>query len=121
MPVNINVETKHIGEQSDPNSHRYVFAYTITITNTGTEAFQLINRYWLITDANGKKVEVQGAGVVGEQPVIKGGESYTYTSGCIIETEVGTMEGYYEIQYQDNDLLKTEIPVFRLSVPNIIH
>jgi len=80
-----------------------------------------MNRYWLITDANGKKTEVQGPGVVGEQPSITPNESYSYTSGCILETELGTMEGHYEFSDSNEALFKQPIPVFRLSVPNIIH
>ena len=121
MTINIQIKTQHIAEQSDPNNQRFVFAYTITITNRSKEPAQLLNRYWLITDANGKKIEVQGAGVVGEQPSILPDESYTYTSGCILETELGTMEGHYEFKNQDETLFKQTIPVFRLAVPNIVH
>lgn len=119
--IDIKVETRFIQEQSDPASDRYVFAYTVTITNTGEQDAQLLNRYWLITDANGKKTEVQGPGVVGEQPVITSGNSYTYTSGCILETELGTMEGHYEFKDLNDQLFKQPIPVFRLSLPNIVH
>lgn len=121
MKINISVQTKHIEEQSDEENHRFVFAYTVTIANDGDSDSKLLNRYWLITDANGKKIEVQGAGVVGEQPVIKPGKSYTYTSGCIIETPVGTMEGYYEMLDTAENKHKASIPVFRLCVPNIVH
>lgn len=120
--VNVSIKTRFIEEQSSVKEHRYVFAYTITITNQDDVDFQLLNRYWLITDANGKKVEVQGAGVVGEQPHIKSGEHYTYTSGCILETEVGTMEGHYEVQFANQtQLVRVAIPVFRLAVPNVVH
>ncbi|WP_299270783.1 Co2+/Mg2+ efflux protein ApaG [uncultured Psychrosphaera sp.] len=121
MTISIEVKTKHIEEQSDEQNHRFVFAYTVTITNNGDSNSQLLNRYWLITDANGKKTEVQGAGVVGEQPMIQPGKSYTYTSGCIIETPVGTMEGYYEMLDTAKNKHKASIPVFRLCVPNIVH
>lgn len=120
MEIEVNVVTRDIPEQSDASQHRFVFAYTITITNNDNFAGQLLSRYWLITDANGKKVEVKGAGVVGEQPVIEPGESYTYTSGCILETEVGTMEGFYEFK-TDISTVQVPIPVFRLAVPNILH
>lgn len=119
--INIDVETKYIAEQSDPDSNRFVFAYTISIENHGDEDVQLLNRYWLITDANSKKIEVQGPGVVGEQPVIAPEQKYSYTSGCILETELGTMEGHYEFKGHDEALFKQPIPVFRLSVPNIVH
>lgn len=121
MTIQITVKTRHIAEQSDPKNHRFVFAYTVTIENQSSENAQLLNRYWLITDANGKKVEVQGAGVVGEQPIIEPNKSYSYTSGCILETELGTMEGHYEFQNPNSDTFKQAIPVFRLSIPNIIH
>ena len=119
--IDIQVSTKYIAEQSDPSASRYVFAYTVTISNQSNETTQLLNRYWLITDANGKKTEVQGPGVVGEQPLIEPGDSYSYTSGCILETELGTMEGHYEFKQIDEGLFKAPIPVFRLSIPNIIH
>jgi|TARA_Y100000034_G_scaffold36408_1_gene44840 ApaG protein len=119
--INIDVETKYIAEQSDPDSNRFVFAYTISIQNNSDDDVQLLNRYWLITDANSKKIEVQGPGVVGEQPVIAPEQKYSYTSGCILETELGTMEGHYEFKGQDEELFKQPIPVFRLSVPNIVH
>jgi ApaG protein len=121
MTIDIQVQTKYIEEQSDETNQRFVYAYTVTISNNGTEDSQLLNRYWLITDANGKKVEVQGPGVVGEQPIIKPNAYYTYTSGCIIETPVGTMEGYYEMLNATGTKCKADIPVFRLCVPNIVH
>lgn len=121
MQVEIKVKTKHIEEQTDAKNHRFVFAYTITICNNEALPVQLLNRYWLITDANGKKVEVRGAGVVGEQPVIKPGDEYSYTSGCILETEVGTMEGFYEMSLDDAPLEQVTIPVFRLAVPSVLH
>ena len=119
--IDITVKTRFIQEQSEPQANRYVFAYTVTIANNGEEEAQLLNRYWLITDANGKKIEVQGPGVVGEQPVIAPHNSYSYTSGCILETELGTMEGHYEFKAHNEDMFKQPIPVFRLSIPNIVH
>lgn len=121
MNINIEVETRNIPEQTDAAKSRFVFAYTVTIRNDGEAPAKLFNRYWLITDANGKKTEVQGAGVVGEQPTIEPGKSYTYTSGCVLETEVGTMEGFYQMAEEQNDLENVTIPVFRLAVPNIVH
>ena len=121
MNIDIQIHSRNIPEQTDPASYRYVFAYTITIKNLGDTEVQLFNRYWLITDANGKKVEVRGSGVVGEQPVIAPGESYTYTSGCVLETEVGTMEGYYQMAEPQHELENVMIPVFRLAVPGAIH
>lgn len=121
MDIRIEVDTRNIPEQTDANKQRYVFAYTVTIHNEGQEPATLYNRYWLITDANGKKIEVQGAGVVGEQPTIEPGKSYSYTSGCVLETEVGTMEGYYQMSESNSELENVTIPVFRLAVPNIVH
>ena len=121
MNIDIQVQTRDIPEQTDPDAYRYVFAYTITIANNGKEPVQLFNRYWLITDANGKKVEVQGSGVVGEQPVIEPGESYTYTSGCVLETAVGAMEGYYQMARPGQELENVAIPIFWLAVPNMVH
>lgn len=120
MNISVVVQTRDIPEQSDAKQNRFVFAYTIAITNNGDTSAQLLSRYWLITDANGKKVEVQGAGVVGEQPTIEPNETYTYTSGCILETEVGTMEGFYEF-VSDSETAQIPINVFRLAVPNIVH
>lgn len=121
MNIEIQVETRNIEEQTDAASFRFVFAYTITIINHEPEPVQLFNRYWLITDANDKKVEVQGAGVVGEQPIIKPGGKYTYTSGCVLETEVGTMQGFYQFAKADEPLTDVPIPIFRLAIPNIVH
>lgn len=121
MNINIAVETRNIPEQTDADKNRFVFAYTVTIRNDGTTPAKLFNRYWLITDANGKKVEVQGAGVVGEQPTIEPGKSYTYTSGCVLETEVGTMEGYYQMAEDQSEMENVAIPVFRLAIPHIVH
>lgn len=121
MNIEIGIETRNIDEQTDAKSFRFVFAYTITIKNHEVVPVQLFNRYWLITDANGKKVEVQGSGVVGEQPIIQPNEDYTYTSGCVLETEVGTMEGYYQMAKAGDELTNVAIPVFRLAIPNIVH
>lgn len=122
MQIDIDIVTRNIPEQTDASQNRFVFAYTITISNNGLETAQLMSRYWLITDANGKKVEVKGAGVVGEQPVIEPGQSYTYTSGCVLETEIGTMEGFYEfVDTKTSSTKQVPIPVFRLAVPNVVH
>ncbi|WP_158967362.1 Co2+/Mg2+ efflux protein ApaG [Paraglaciecola sp. L3A3] len=118
--VNVSVETQYLsGHVTDKN--QYPFAYKITITNTGEEMVQLMNRYWLITDGNGKKTEVHGAGVVGKQPYIKHGESFVYTSGAVLETPIGTMQGYYEIQGEKGDWFQAPIDVFSLAVPNVLN
>lgn len=119
--IEIGVETNYIEEQSDPNGDRYVFAYTITISNTGAEPAKLLNRHWLITDANGKVQEVRGAGVVGEQPHLGPGEQFQYTSGTVIETPVGTMEGEYEMITDNGTSFIAPIDRFTLSIPRTLH
>jgi ApaG protein len=119
--IPIHVDTFYIAAQSDPTLSRYVFAYTITIKNHSNETVQLLRRYWLITDANGKETEVHGEGVVGEQPQLAPGSSYSYTSGAVLDTPVGTMQGYYEMTSQSQLSFKAAIPLFRLAMPNILN
>ena len=119
--IEVGVETSYIDEQSDPDADRYVFAYTITISNTGSSPAKLINRHWLITDANGKVQEVRGEGVVGEQPYLRPGEVFRYTSGTVIETPVGTMEGEYEMMAENGDAFMAPIDRFSLAVPHVLH
>ena len=119
--IKVQVETSYIQEQSIPDENRYVFAYTITITNTGPIAATLLSRHWIITDANCKVQEVHGEGVVGEQPYIGPGLSYRYTSATMIETPVGYMEGSYQMLTDDGVAFDTPIPVFNLSTPHTLH
>jgi len=119
--IRISVETRYIEDQSDPLSERYVFSYTITIENTGKAAAKLINRHWIITDANGDVQEVRGEGVVGEKPHLKPGEAFRYTSGTVMQTPVGSMRGSYEMITDDNDTFDVEIPMFTLSIPGVLH
>ena len=119
--VEVGVETAYIDDQSDPDADRYVFAYTITISNTGSAPAKLLNRHWLITDSNGKIQEVRGEGVVGEQPYLKPGEVFRYTSGTVLETPVGTMEGEYEMVDDDGQSFLALIDRFSLSVPRVLH
>lgn len=98
-----------------------MFAYTVTIRNLGRETVQLLGRYWLITNGHGRETEVQGEGVVGEQPHIAPGNDYQYTSGAVIETPLGTMEGHYEMVDEQGNAFRVAIPVFRLAVPTLIH
>ena len=119
--LEVGVETAYIDDQSNPDADRYVFAYTITISNTGSTPAKLINRHWLITDANGKIQEVRGEGVVGEQPHLKPGEVFRYTSGTVIETPVGTMEGEYGMLGDDGQEFLTPVDRFSLSVPRVLH
>jgi len=119
--VKVNVKTTFIPEQSDPDTDRYVFAYTITIHNEGTVAAKLLTRHWIINDANGNTQEVHGEGVVGEQPYLKPGESFQYTSGTVIETPVGSMEGSYQMLAEDGTPFDAKIPAFTLSLPHKLH
>jgi len=119
--VDISVETIYVADQSEPDANRYVFAYTITIENAGKVPAQLISRHWIITDAAGHVQEVSGEGVVGEQPHLDPGESFSYTSAAMIETPVGTMHGSYQMIDDDGAEFDAPIAAFRLSVPNILH
>ena len=119
--ANITAETGFVEQQSDVENNRFVFYYTITIENVSDTAFQLLSRHWVIQDANRKIEEVYGEGVIGEQPVIEPGESYTYSSGAVLETEMGTMEGRYFMLSNNNDEFEVPIPKFVLSVPRTLH
>lgn len=119
--IAIDVKTHYLAAQSDPEQGQYVFAYTITITNQGEQAVQLLTRAWRITDADHKITRVAGDGVVGEQPHIAPGESFSYTSGTVLATPIGTMEGHYGMTYADGTKFEATIPSFRLAVPNILH
>lgn len=119
--VCIQVQSLYVESQSLPEEERYVFAYTITIRNLGRFNVQLLGRYWLITNANGRQTEVQGEGVVGEQPLIPPGGEFQYTSGAVLETPLGTMEGHYEMVDHLGQPFRTAIPVFRLAIPTLIH
>jgi ApaG protein len=119
--LEISVATQFLDEQSDPDGERYVFAYTIRIRNLGRLPAQLLDRHWLITDGNGKVEEVRGEGVVGEQPRLEPGEAFTYTSGAVLETAVGTMEGSYHLSGDDGTEFDAPIPPFTLAVPRTLH
>lgn len=119
--IQVLVRTTYIPEQSDPSADRYVFAYTITIANEGTESAQLISRHWVITDAENQVQEVRGLGVVGEQPFLRPGESFEYTSGTSLGTPVGTMRGSYQMVAEDGQKFDAEIPEFTLSMPRVLH
>ena len=119
--IKVEVETAYLPDQSDPAAPRYVFAYTITIHNDLPVPATLLTRRWVITDANGKVREVAGEGVVGEQPVIQPGQAHRYSSGAVIETPVGVMEGSYGMVTEDGRSFPAPIPAFRLAVPGILH
>lgn len=119
--IRIQVATQYVDDQSEPDIDRYVFAYTITIENTGDLPAQLLRRHWVITDANGKVQEVSGDGVVGEQPRLNPGETYRYSSGAVLETPVGAMQGSYRMQADDGIDFDAPIPPFTLAVPGVLH
>lgn len=119
--IRIEVETEYIEQQSDPDQDKFLFSYTITIINEGVTPAKLESRHWIITDANGQQSEVQGSGVVGETPTIDPNTSYQYTSGTVLETPVGVMEGSYQMLSADGQPFKAQIPAFRLAVPGMLH
>lgn len=119
--IGIQVVTNYIDEQSEPALHRYVFAYTITIANNGQVPARLISRHWIITDANGKVQEVTGDGVVGEQPHLNPGEEFRYSSGAVLETPVGAMQGLYRMEADNGVNFDAPIAPFTLAVPGVLH
>ncbi|OZS45407.1 Co2+/Mg2+ efflux protein ApaG [Photobacterium sanguinicancri] len=119
--IKCHVATHYLADRSEPENQRFVFSYTVTIANLGRGNAKLLTRYWLITDANGKQLVIEGDGVVGEQPHIIAHEEYTYTSGTIIETPVAVMQGRYSMQTDDGETFDAEVPPFRLAIPNILH
>lgn len=119
--THIEVQTNYLPEQSEPDEGRYVFSYTITIENHGDVPAKLLTRHWYITDADGNVQEVEGEGVVGEQPHLSPGDGFRYTSGTVLETPVGSMYGSYRMLADDGTEFDTPIPVFTLSVPNTLH
>ncbi|MBN3068470.1 Co2+/Mg2+ efflux protein ApaG [Pectobacterium brasiliense] len=119
--VCVQVQSFYVESQSEPDEERFVFAYTITVRNLGRHEVQLLGRYWLITNGNGRQTEVQGEGVVGERPIIQPGGEFQYTSGAVIETPLGTMEGHYHMVDHQGKAFQVSIPVFRLAIPSLIH
>lgn len=117
----IEVDTQFLDDQSAPEEGRYVFLYTVHIRNQGNVPARLLGRHWLITDSNGKEKEVIGEGVVGEQPLIRPGEGFVYTSGAVLETDIGTMRGSYDVLAEDGTRFAAPIPQFTLSVPRTLH
>ena len=119
--IEVDVETRYIEDQSNPEQNYYVFAYTITIQNKGQQSAKLLPRHWVITDSNQKVQEVRGDGVVGEQPLLKPGEQFVYTSGTMLETDVGTMKGSYQMLADDGSHFDATIDEFVLSPPRVLH
>jgi ApaG protein len=119
--ITVVPKAQYVAEQSDPDRNHFVFAYTVRITNTGTVPAQLVSRHWVITDADARVQEVKGVGVVGQQPTLKPGETFEYTSGASIATAVGTMKGTYQMLAEDGQPFDASIPQFTLSVPRTLH
>ena len=119
--IEVHPMPQFLPEQSDPDNHRYVFAYTITVTNTGSVPAQLVSRHWIITDGNNEVQEVRGLGVVGQQPLLRPGESYRYTSGSALTTAIGTMKGSSQMVAEDGTQFEAEIPEFVLAAPGVLH
>jgi len=119
--VTVVPKASYVEDQSDPSKNQYVFAYTITVTNTGNVPAQLVSRHWVITDANSKVLEVKGLGVVGQQPLLKPGESFEYTSGASIATPVGTMRGSYQMMGADGTAFDAPVDEFVLAMPRTLH
>jgi ApaG protein len=119
--IRVEAHSVYLPDQSDPEQRSFVFAYTIKIHNDGSRPAQLLTRHWLITDADGRTQEVHGDGVIGEQPEIFPGKTYTYSSGTLIETPVGTMEGRYGMICESEGNFNAQIPVFQLAVPGILN
>lgn len=119
--IKVSIRTSYLSGQSAPEQNRYVFAYTVTITNAGSAPAKLLTRHWVITDAHNQTREVRGEGVVGEQPYLPPGSSFEYTSGTVLETPVGTMHGSYQMEADDGARFDAEIPVFTLSIPRTLH
>jgi len=118
--IRVEVSTSYLDEQSSPSEQRYVFSYTITIRNEGQRSAKLLTRHWIITDANGRVKEVRGEGVVGEQPHLEPGQGFRYSSGAVLETPVGTMEGSYQMVDADGERFDALIAPFRLAIPGIL-
>ncbi len=119
--IQVSVETEFLADQSDPDSQRWVFAYHITIRNEGTVSARLLTRHWVITDGEERSREVHGEGVVGEQPSIAPGQEFHYSSGAILETEVGSMRGSYQMIAEDGTHFDAQVPMFTLAVPHALH
>jgi ApaG protein len=119
--VSVLVETSYLEDQSEPQEHRFVFGYTITIRNDGKLPAKLLTRHWIITDANGRQQEVRGEGVVGEQPHLLPGQGFRYSSGAVLETPVGAMQGTYHMVGDDGQRFEAPIPAFRLAIPGVLH
>ncbi|HLP70093.1 Co2+/Mg2+ efflux protein ApaG [Ciceribacter ferrooxidans] len=118
--IEVSVEPYYLEEQSDPDDGRYVWGYRVAITNHSDRSVRLVNRYWHITDQNGQVDEVTGPGVVGEQPQLRPGDTYEYSSGCPLDTPSGVMFGHYQMETDEGDLFEVAIPAFSLDAPGML-
>ena len=119
--IDVSVVTRYLPEQSQPDQQRFAFAYTITVQNNGSLPAQLLSRHWVITDGDGHVEEVRGAGVIGQQPLIAAGQKHVYSSGSVIGTQVGNMQGSFLMRAEDGEQFKAHIAPFRLAVPGALH
>ena len=119
--IDVSITTRYLAAQSQPEQSRYAFSYTVTIVNNGELPAQLLSRHWIITDGDGRVQEVRGAGVIGQQPHIEPGASHTYSSGTVMTTQVGTMQGSYQMLAEDGKRFDATIAPFRLAVPGALH
>ena len=119
--VRVRVVSEYAPDRSEPGKNKWFFLYTITISNEGPETVQLVTRHWIITDGTGHVEEVRGPGVVGKQPILKGGESFEYTSGCPLETPFGVMEGTYQMVTENGERFDAKVAPFTLSEPYTVH
>jgi ApaG protein len=119
--IEVGVKTSYLEDQSSPDDERFVFAYNVTIHNAGDVAAKLMTRHWIITDANGNVQEVHGEGVVGEKPYLRPGETFEYSSGTVLETPVGSMQGSYQMVTDDGLAFDADIPAFTLALPHTLH
>lgn len=119
--IDVSVVTRYLPEQSQPEQNRFAFAYTVTVSNKGELPAKLLSRHWVITDGDGRVQEVRGAGVIGQQPLIEAGASHTYSSGTVLTTRVGIMQGSYQMLAEDGKRFDAPIAPFRLAVPGSLH
>lgn len=119
--IQVEAEAEFVASQSEPENGRFVFAYHVTVTNTGSVAARLLSRHWVITNGTGDTQEVRGDGVIGEQPLLAPGQEFRYTSGSVLETPVGSMHGSYHMQAEDGHFFNTPIPAFTLAMPRALH
>jgi ApaG protein len=119
--IEVSVQTRYLEDESAPERDYYVFAYTVRLQNTGTIAARLVSRHWIITDGNGEVEEIRGEGVIGQQPLLKPGEGFEYSSGAVLKTDVGSMRGSYRMQAEDGNGFEADIPAFTLSIPRVLH